>query len=348
MTDFQVSSPLSSGGETSRRPLSHRHCAQKTGERDLRRHRGLAQLLFISGLYALWVTLFRLLTLTLITYFSISPTTRFQDISDVFGSNEVTIMGLASLTFMILIHEVHLVSTQSLTSVFNRRNIETRFLPGFVQGCIFGGGIVVAFLLTGNYRYLGSFIQAGEAPLEVAGIFLKILALASLAFCEEFIFRNQIARYASTFLSRNLSAVLTGLIYCSIKLLQFDLGISQLFTLFLLSLSLFYRAKRDGTFARPAGFWAGILILFHPILSLPVFGNDFAGVLLLKLQVNLSNPLLTPGIIGETSQMTRILTGGAGGPLSSAIFQLLLLLDVGRSILMVPSAKQAGEKEKGN
>ena len=281
----------------------------------------------LIGLYGLWVFTFRLLTLSLITYFTISPTSHFQDISDAFSSNEVSLMGLSSLLFVGLLCGFNPVTSTTAREIISRERIEKAFLPGLVQGTFFAGGMLLAFLLSGVYRYLGYFIQLNEAPLELANVLLRMGALAALAYCEEFIFHHKIPKYVKGFLPDAPAAFLIGLLYCGIKLLQFDLGILHLVTLFLVSVSLYYRTGyyrtgNEGQFARGAGFWAAILILFQPVLSLPIFGNNFPGILLVKYQ---NSP--------QSGSAIRILTGGAGGPLSSFAFQLLLILDIGRSIL---------------
>ena len=120
--------------------------------------------------------------------------------------------------------------------------------------------------------------------------------------------------------------MITAAFYCGIKVIQFDLGLMHLMTLFLLSLTLAARTWTDQDFVRGAGFWAGLLIVFHPLLSLPVLGDDFSGVLLIKYQA--AAEVLADG----ESSTFRFLTGGAGGPLSSFALQLVLLLSVCQSV----------------
>lgn len=273
---------------------------------------------FIS-LYAVWVASIRLLALTFITYFTISPTSHYQDISDVFTSNEVSLMGLSAFLFVGLMSWLYPLTSTHIQEIITREGIEKNFLPGFAQGAIFGGGIILAFVLGGTYRYLGSFIQFEEAPFELLNTVLRMVALSALVYCEEFIFHHRLQSRIQEHLPDWFGAILIALVYCGIKLIQFDLGFSHLLTLFLVSIALFYRSKNDGGFVRGAGYWAAILIVFNPLLSLPIFGNDFSGVLLAKYQ--------------NGTPLTRFLTGGVGGPISSFIFQLLLILDIGRSIL---------------
>jgi hypothetical protein len=283
------------------------------------------------GFYAIWVFVVRLLMLTFITYFTISPTSRFQDISDAFSSNEVSLMGLSALLFLALISSLNPLTSTTIPEIITRKKIEKNFLPGFVQGSFFSGGLIVAFVLAGVYRYLGYFIQFDEAPLELANVLLRMAALGALVYCEEFIFRYKLKNLFQEHLPDIAAANLIALFYCLIKLIQFDLGLMHLLTLYIASVALFYRTRNEGQFSRGAGFWAATLIIFHPLLSLPIFGNDFPGILLLKYQPVLSSGKLST--LDNSISGIRFLTGGAGGPLSSFAFQLLLILDVARSIL---------------
>lgn len=301
--------------------------------------------------YGIWVLAIRLLTLTFITYFIISPTSRFQDISDAFSSNEVSLMGLSAFLYVALLYGFNPLTATPLSEIITRERIEKGFLPGFVQGSFFAGGLILAFVLSGLYRYLGYFIQLDEAPLELINVFLRMATLGTFVYCEEFLFRHKFPRSLEGLLPNGVSIHLIAICYCGIKLLQFDLGIMQVVTLYLVSIALSYRAltyhelsgptladgeRPDGTgneeqFALGAGFWAAILIVFQPLLSLPIFGNDFSGILFIKYQAAKNSAIShsTQGL----STWSRILSGGAGGPLSSFAIQALLLLDIGRSIL---------------
>jgi hypothetical protein len=145
----------------------------------------------------------------------------------------------------------------------------------------------------------------------------------AMAYSEEFLFRHKILNYLRRHMPDHYAAALTALAYVGIKALQFDLGLMHLFSLFLLSLTLAVRAVGEGDFVRGAGFWSGLLIVFHPLLSLPILGNDFQGILLVKYQELAEND----------NAIFRFLTGGYGGPLSSFGLQLLLLLDLGQGLL---------------
>ncbi len=275
---------------------------------------------FYVTLYGAWVACFRLLSLTVIAYFSISPTSRFQDISEAFSSNEVTLMGLSAFLFVGLSYWLNPMTTTPLSALFKRIQIERNFLPSFIQGALIAGGIVLVFVLSGAYLYLGYFIQFDEAPLALTNVLARTLTVATLAYCETWIFQERLTQYLKKIMPRVVSIQCAALLYCCTKILQFDLGIMHLVSLYLLFLATYFRIERQGSFARGAGFLAGIWVVFHPLFSLPIFGNDFSGIFLIKYQSSLSYTV-------------RILTGGAGGPISSLVFQGVLILDIGRSIL---------------
>ncbi len=274
------------------------------------------------GSYLRWTLGFRLLVLTLITYFLMSADLRFQDISDAYSANEIMLVALGSLSFILLLRALNPLTTTSAREIFTGERFENQFAPGFLQGSTLAFGIVLAFLMSGLYRYLGFFIRFEEAPLAFVGILLRIAGLGVLVYCEEFIFRHKILGYLRSRIPDFAAVVITAIVYCGVKWTQFDLGWSHLLTLFLLSISVGVKTVNEGDFARGAGYWAGILIVFHPLLSIPVFGNEFQGVLLVKYQET------------ETeSAIFRYLTGGQGGPLSSFAVQLLFILDVAQGIL---------------
>src|SRR4051794_18548990 len=103
------------------------------------RNSWLYRVSILIGLYAFFVLVVRLVTLSFITYFTISPTSRFQDISDAFSSNEVSLMGLAALFFVGLLCKLNPLTTTTTTEVITRDQIEKSFLPGFIQGTVFAG-----------------------------------------------------------------------------------------------------------------------------------------------------------------------------------------------------------------
>src|SRR5690242_11060637 len=134
----------------------------------------LKPFVFIS-LYVVWIFGMRLLTLTFITYYTVSPTSRFQDMNEALSSVELSLMGLSAFLFVFLLCHLSPLTSTSTHDVITREQIEKSFLPGFVHGAFFSGGMIVAFILSNVYRFLGYFIQFGEAPLELINVLLRTM-----------------------------------------------------------------------------------------------------------------------------------------------------------------------------
>jgi hypothetical protein len=266
--------------------------------------------------YCAWILFVRLVTLTLITFLMISPTSRFQDISEAFSSTEVSMMGICALLFVCLIYWLNPMTMVQRYEIVSRPHLERQFLPGILNGIFAASFFVFALSLVGIYQNLGYLIRLQDAPFELGNIVLRMAILAIFVYFEEFIFRYQLFRYLPDQVSEVVTVTGIGIIYCLIKNVQFNLSILQTVTLFLVSSALCFRTLSGEGFSKGAGIWAGILIIFHPLLSLPIFGNSFSGILLMKPEGGF-----------------RFLTGGLGGPLSSIGFQLLLILDIARSML---------------
>jgi hypothetical protein len=286
-----------------------------------RRNQGLLRGSVFILAYAIWLRIFELVALTFLTYFlgaSSDQPPRFDEISDAFASVELTLLGLASVLFVVLLRAFNPVAGASEEPIVTPQRLEWRFLPGFWHGSVLGSGMILAFLLSGLYQYIGFFMQVEESFVSALSILLRALSLLSLVYCEEFIFRHKLSAYLQE-INRVAVAIFAAALFCLIKRLQFDLGVMQTLTVFLLSLCLSIRAFLDQDFGRGAGFLAALLVVFHPLLSLPIFGSEFSGLVLVK-------PLQ------DMEGLTRLSTGGAGGPLSSLALQLLLVLDILRGI----------------
>ncbi|MGZ3688144.1 MAG: hypothetical protein ACXWP5_08690 [Bdellovibrionota bacterium] len=279
--------------------------------------------------YGVWIQSFRLLVLTLITYILMSSSPKFQDITETFSSNEISLTAISAILFLALARWLNPLSAASRERLFTQERLEKRFLPGFLHGSVLASGVVLAFLVSGVYRFLGFFVQVEEAPLAIVSIAVRFGVIFAFVFCEEYFFRQKILSYLRTKMPDLGAAALLALACAAIKALQFDLGLMQLITLLLVSLALGIRACVENDFARGAGFWCAMLIVFHPLLSLPIFGSEFSGILLIKYQAGTA---LGAGL-DTHSLTTRFVSGGVGGPLSSFAFQLVLLLDIIRSVL---------------
>jgi hypothetical protein len=290
-----------------------------------------------AATYAGWIVAFKLLALTLVTYFLVSShqaahragVTRFDDISEVLSSNEVTLMGVAAILFVLLVRAFHPITTTRTEEIFTGERFEKRFLPGFLHGAVLAMGVALAFVLSGTHRYFGFLLSFDDAAIGAVTILVRALALVLMCYCEEFIFRHKLSRHLTRIMHPVAASGFVALLYCLIKALQFDLGVMHFITLFLISMTLSLRTAKDRDFTEGAGFLAALLIVFHPLLSLPVLGNEFTGLVMIKYQAA-GGDTLEPTLQQST---LRVLTGGAGGPFSGLAFQILLILDIARGIL---------------
>ena len=278
----------------------------------------------LTGFYLLWILFFKELVLIFTTYFLIPSRPLFQDITETLGSNEITLIGISALGFLLLLKWLYPLCYVTSDQIFNLPRLKKNFKLGFLHGAVLATGVILAFLLSQQHHFLGFFIQFDEAPIETINIILRIFGLTALAYCESFIFNFKIQSYLKNY-PRITQILILSTLYCFIKTIQFDLGVMHLLTLFLIAVILSTRHS----FEESAGFLTAILIIFHVLVSLPVFGNEFSGVFHVKYQG------LQSADIDNTS--IRLLTGGAGGPFSSIAFQLVLIVHIIRTLLKYPS-----------
>lgn len=262
----------------------------------------IAKILAPVLVYVLWIGAFRMLSLTLMTYFLIVPESRLQDLSDAFSSLELPIAGISAFLFCWLWNKWNDLP------LFPKDQTYFPLFPGILRGMTLALGFVFTLLVSGFYQYIGFFIQTEEALVASMIILFRFASLASLIFFEEWIFRRYLLDELSRSLWFSVAAIIVPFIYCLIKAIQFDLGTMQLITLFLVSHFLCLRTRRFGGWVYGAGFFIGMLTLFHPVMGLPVLGKEFAGLFQFKSQA-IWNPF------------PIYLTGGAAGPLASFALQ---------------------------
>ncbi|MDR3607374.1 MAG: hypothetical protein P4M08_08340 [Oligoflexia bacterium] len=325
--------------------------------RKLIQYRGA--LAYFAG-YSIWIAAFKLVSLTFITYFVLASggaakihAAHFEDVNDAFGSAEIPILALCALSFVLLQRLLNPLRKADQKPVFTPERFEKRFLPGFLHGSVLASGVLLAFLISGIYHYLGFFVHFEQAAVAFSSILLRTASVGVFAYCEEYIFRDKILgdllkvgretpraplpgpekkRLQALVQTQNrelLAVFATSVLYVAVKFLQFDseLGWMNGITLFLVSLYLGVRMLFERDFAPGAGFWAAVLAVFHPLMSLPVFGCDFAGLILIKYEQ------LTSGINMTVAETTRFFSGGIGGPLASFAFQILMTFDMIRNVL---------------
>ena len=268
---------------------------------------------------AAWTTLFRLLALTLVASLLISPQTRFSQISDAFASIELIVAGIGMLSLIILSRALRPISHPRLDDLISTWRFEKRFLPGLGWGVALGVLWAAALMLGATADWVGTNLSYEEAAFTLTNTTLRALAIVFLVWCDEYFFRNSIQGRLQKVIPTEWAILATALSFTLLKQLQFDLGVSQWLTLFLVSINLGCRTIKDGDFGKGAGLWIGFLLLIHPVLSLPILGNDIQGIFMVKV--------MTPAPDTTAGLINRGISGGLGGPLSSPALQLLLLLD---------------------
>lgn len=301
-------------------------------------------LLFIG--YLSWSFCFRLIVLTLVTYALMSSQSRLEDIGETFRANEVLMSTVSSVGFVALLILLYPLTSTHASDLLRLRTFKTHFSPGLVRGLILGLGLVLAFTLPGFYQYLGFFVQSDETLFAGVNVGLKMLVIITFVYSEEFLFRQKMLGYIRHRFSAFAAVCLTGCLYCAVKWYQFDLSFAQMFTLFLISLVLGLKALTDQSFYYGAGFWAGLLIAFHPVSGLSIYGNDFSGIFFLKYQNDFTPALGEASAALQSSffavqnlgnkvdpQIAQLLTGGMEGPLASIALQTLLAFQVIRSLI---------------
>jgi hypothetical protein len=284
-----------------------------------RTRRILSEIGLRLGVLAIWSLFFRLIALTLIASLLISPETRFAQISDAFASIELIVAGLGMLFFIALGRALRPLSHPRLDDLISPWRLEKKYLPGLAWGALIGILWTSATLIGGTAEWVGTNLSYDEAALTLTNTTLRTLSILVLVWCDEHFFRVSIQGRLQRALPARWSILSAALAFSTLKLLQFELGLSQWLTLFLLSCNLGARSIKDGDFGKGAGLWSGFLLVIHPLLSLPVLGNDIQGIFMVKI--------MTPGATPQALDLHRWISGGIGGPLSSPALQLLLLLD---------------------
>jgi hypothetical protein len=294
-------------------------------ELDLKRFKlpaDIAKPFFLIAAYGAWILVFRLMALSFLVYFltRAGRTASFEEINESFATNEIVFIGLGSTIFLVMIRALSPLLDRAGELRFSFSQFRISYLPGFFQGLALASGVIAALVLVGSLRFVGFFVQIEDTSFAVFGIVLRVLALFAMGLCEEILFRSR--KFSNLFYIFTLAVI-----YCVVKLAQFDLSWMHFATLFLLSAALSVKRVGEDSFLKGAGFWSAILIVFHPIFSLPIFGNDFSGILLLKYQPQKFIP--------------PFISGGPGGPLSGVILQAILLIEIVRGLAIFKIHKKS-------
>ncbi len=269
-------------------------------------------------LYGLWCLALKIVTKTLITYFSRSAQSPLHDIADAFSSSGLFVAAIAAFSFSWLSKQLQFNPSRTLSYRWDWRETFSEhklkfFLPGFFQGTMLAMCLVGGLIANGDYVILSAFVPFNEPLSGVLSLLLRSLALVLLITKEDQLYRTYITpRLEPLNLPQGARFVLLGASYWIIKSLQFDLGMMQGLTVFLLG-SVVFSFHTPPEYPRATGFLIGLLGIIHIFFGNPIFASNFSGLFLI-------------GIIESESRFKVFFNGGLGGPLSSFALQVILLV----------------------
>ena len=351
---------------------------QEFGKRLLQERQGVWGALWIALLYIAWIKALELLSLSFVAFFVGSPAPQSWEISEIhntLSAIQFPVLALAAVLFTGLNRWLYPLTRTQAGEIFTFERFKSAYLPGVLQGGLIALSMIAVLTASQYYRYLGTLITYEDLGLILPGLAIKGFSLLLMTAGEEFVFRQKIlqklrpvaARFRSpqdsshspSTLEVLLLSISTSLLYLVTKSLQFDLGWMQSLTLFLLSIALTQRTLDRKDYLMGAGYLGALLLIFHPVFSLPIFGQETNGLLLLKLRApeEMGLPTLDTTSLFETATPTffqvmgqhlwRLLSGGISGPLSSIAFQFFLLFDILRTILRSrPGSTATGTSKK--
>jgi hypothetical protein len=273
--------------------------------------------------YLGWNAAFRLVILSFVLYLMARSGARFPEISETTATNQILVVGIASLSFVFLLTQLNPVATVKVSEIVTGNLVETQFYPGFLRGAVIACLFAFSGLLFGYYRYVGFFVQSDAPALAIFGLVFRAVSIILMVYVDEFVFRSRFLNPLRDSAHPLRVVALGALLYTLSKSFQFHLGLAHLLTLALVGTALTLRAYYRRDFALGAGIFAGFLVVAHCAFSLPIFGNESQGVILVQYDIRLD----------IDAPIVRFLTGGIGGPLSSVALQLIVLADIARSAL---------------
>ena len=289
--------------------------------------------------YGAWILLLRFIYVSIVTYFNISPQSRLQDISDSIYNYSLSMSGASTLIFILLLASLRPLTRFNFQDFYQPKILERHWLLGFFRGTLVCGVLIFFFILAGYYRLIGFYLHPTEAPLEFAQTLLRVLSILILTYSEGYLFFIKLPEYLHSKMPPKvppkippwISSLWIALFYCLTKYLQFDLSLTHTACFFSIALSLYSRALNSGHFYEGTGFFSAVLIIFNPLLSLPIFGSDHFGILILKPELTLTQDLSPHWI-----------TGGLKGPLCSPILQIFFIFDFIRNMMRYKNNRLTG------
>jgi hypothetical protein len=275
----------------------------------------LSCLLLLVG-YWLWLFLFHLVGMSLVTYGMLDSAPGVQEIADQYFANFWTIQGWASLAYFFLSWGLS-VSNPMPWNEMNRSYWKIEVGPAFARSA--GASIIFILVLMAitPYQYLGPGFSWTDGPWGVLNWVTRSIAWWGWALGDELVFRNRLLNRLRQLPVRRpelSSVIITTALWVLTRSWHQQLGWSQTLTLTLLGLVLGFRIIRGRHYLGGAAMLAASTWAFQAIFSLPLLGHEHPGIWMIKF----------PSSSADSYSWLRLVSGGAGGPAASALLQLFL------------------------
>lgn len=194
------------------------------------------------------------------------------------------------------------------------RLTKEELLRGIASGTIAGLVYLLLFTVSRQGNFLGVYLTSTFGTPVFPLFFIDLLALGTLLFCEEYIFRHKILPLLLVRMPAGWAVWLTTLFYLLVKYLQFELSAMDFLNLGLLNIALGYFFLKSGKAHRGLGFVMSLILLLHSGAGLPLWDNESPSFFLFK----------------STHRDQEILFGGGGGPFAGlALSSIFVVLAIG-------------------
>ncbi|NDD90874.1 hypothetical protein EBZ37_02150 [bacterium] len=276
--------------------------------------------------YWVWLMAFHLVGMSLVTYGMLDSSPRVQEIADQYFANFWTIQGWGSLTFFLLnwgLSASNPIPWIEMTWPFWKSKV----LPEFFRAAGAASLFILLLMAVTPFQYLGPGFSWTDAPWAVLNWLTRSIAWWGWAMGDELVFRKLLlSRFIRISASLKLPQVLAQqsewiaislvtVLWVFTRSWNQHLGLSHTLTLVLLGLLLGLRVCRGRHYLVGAAILAACAWVSQPVFSLPLLGHEFPGIWIVKFISSDSH----------SSSWPRLISGGAGGPLASALLQLFLL-----------------------
>lgn len=283
-------------------------------------------LFMVQAAYLVSLIFFQIFARTVATYWIRSGSEpNFQTLSDAFGS---TALWASALGAGIVVYGLQQRKAELFPNSLTRRFSWTK---GLVLSLSESAALVLLlyFLLLsfGLYEYVGFLVSPDGSILNLLDVLIRLSLFAVWLSCDELISRGIwgdlfIRESRKNFWNFCILFSIQSAFFILSKVLIFQLSWTQILTLWVGNGFLVQRLMKGDTVLQNIGWVAGLLMVSHLGLSIPVFGLESTGIWMSQYQIKWD----------AESPLYRLLSGGSGGILSSwvLILGLSISMIVGR------------------